>query len=363
MCCEGDGTTISPACSQNEVDRFVGEAGEVLCRPVVAKARRVVDRALDLGIRHLGDHRAVRLELEDRSEHLARLRLLAGVDPDHPGDQLSPQVLRYELLRRSGDVGDPAAELGRRAAFDQVAEPAPELRAGRRRPEQQREGRRRMRMEPKDELGRDAEVRASPCSAQNSSGFSESLAVTVSPPAVSRVTESRLAQARPYLRSSQPEPPPRVSPATPVVETRPPVAISSCGWVARSKSLHTAPPCTVAVRASGSTLTAFILRMSITSAPVGEAGTRDAVAAAADRNLEVVAPSERNRLRDVVGARALCDHRRAPVDHRVEDLAGVLVTTVVRLEDRAGEIRAKLAGLHAAAPLVRVRPGPYCVAP
>jgi hypothetical protein len=71
----------------------------------------------------------------------------------------------------------------------------------------------------------------------------------------------------PNLRSYQPEPPPRVRPATPVVETRPPVVASSCGWQAASKSAQMAPPCAVAVRAPGSTVTEFILRMSITTPP------------------------------------------------------------------------------------------------
>lgn len=63
-----------------------------------------------------------------------------------------------------------------------------------------------------------------PCSAQNSSGFSCSLAVTRSPAAVTSSTESRLSQASPKLRSSQPVPPPRAKPPTPVVETLPPTA-------------------------------------------------------------------------------------------------------------------------------------------
>ena len=49
------------------------------------------------------------------------------------------------------------------------------------------------------------------------------LAVTSAPSAVTRSTETRLSQASPYLRSIHPEPPPSVKPATPVVDTRPPV--------------------------------------------------------------------------------------------------------------------------------------------
>src|SRR2546430_4778998 len=39
----------------------------------------------------------------------------------------------------------------------------------------------------------------------------------------------RLSSARPYLRTSQPRPPPRVRPETPVIETNPPVAARPCG--------------------------------------------------------------------------------------------------------------------------------------
>ncbi len=106
-----------------------------------------------------------------------------------------------------------------------------------------------------------------PCRAQNSSGFSSSEARTVSPAAVTSSAESRLSAAIPNLRSSQQEPPPRVSPATPVVETRPPGATSPCGWQARSKSPQSAPPCAVAVRASGSTVTWFSFRRSIVTPP------------------------------------------------------------------------------------------------
>ena len=106
-----------------------------------------------------------------------------------------------------------------------------------------------------------------PCSAQNSSLFSSSLAVTTRPSAATSSTSSRLSQASPHSRSSQPEPPPSVRPATPVDETRPPVVASPCGCVARSKSLQVAPPPTVAVFASGSTSTLFMRRMSMTSPP------------------------------------------------------------------------------------------------
>src|SRR3954466_6786924 len=61
-----------------------------------------------------------------------------------------------------------------------------------------------------------------PRSAQNSSGCSSADARTRSPRAVTSSTASMLSTVRTCLRSSQPEPPPRASPATPVLETRPP---------------------------------------------------------------------------------------------------------------------------------------------
>ena len=56
--------------------------------------------------------------------------------------------------------------------------------------------------------------------------FSFSLAVTSSPSAVTRSTESTLSTAAPYLRINQPIPPPRVSPETPVWLTIPPTVAS-----------------------------------------------------------------------------------------------------------------------------------------
>jgi hypothetical protein len=110
-----------------------------------------------------------------------------------------------------------------------------------------------------------------PCSAQNSSGCSSSLARTVAPSAMTSSTASRLSQASPIFRSSQPVPPPRVNPPTPVVETLPPVVARPYGSVARSRWLMVAPPATVAVRASGSTVTACMRRRSTTRPPSGSA--------------------------------------------------------------------------------------------
>ena len=52
-------------------------------------------------------------------------------------------------------------------------------------------------------------------------------------------------------RSSQPEPPPSVSPATPVLETRPPVVASPYACVRRSNSAHVAPAPSARPRRAG----------------------------------------------------------------------------------------------------------------
>ena len=103
-----------------------------------------------------------------------------------------------------------------------------------------------------------------PLSAHSSSGFSPASARMSSPSAVTSSAARRLSQARPCWRSSQPEPPPMVSPATPVVETRPPVVASPCAWVARSTWAQTAPPPTRATRRTGSTSTSHMSRTSRT---------------------------------------------------------------------------------------------------
>src|SRR5215218_10345093 len=104
-----------------------------------------------------------------------------------------------------------------------------------------------------------------PRSAHSSSGFSVADARTRRPSAVTSSAASRLSQARPCLRSSQPEPPPSVRPATPVVDTRPPVVARPCSWVARSSCAQVAPPPTRATRRVVSTSTASRPRTSMTT--------------------------------------------------------------------------------------------------
>lgn len=87
-----------------------------------------------------------------------------------------------------------------------------------------------------------------PRNAQNRSGFSTPDVVTTRPSAVTTVAPTRLSQVRPQYLSSQPLPEPSVSPATPVLVTRPPVSARPCSWVAASTIPQVAPPPTVRSR-------------------------------------------------------------------------------------------------------------------
>ena len=81
-----------------------------------------------------------------------------------------------------------------------------------------------------------------PRSPQYSSVFSSADARTRSPSAVTSSNDTTLSQDRPCSRASQPIPPPKVSPPTPVCETLPAVVASPCGWVAASSAPSRAPP-------------------------------------------------------------------------------------------------------------------------
>ena len=105
-----------------------------------------------------------------------------------------------------------------------------------------------------------------PRSPQKSSAFSSALALTNSPSAVTRSTETSWSTERPCLRMIQPIPPPSVRPATPVCVTIPDGTASPNACVSRSSSPSSTPACTRAVRRSGSTRTPFIGERSIISA-------------------------------------------------------------------------------------------------
>src|SRR5215469_9430656 len=100
--------------------------------------------------------------------------------------------------------------------------------------------------------------------AQNRSAFSSALATTKLPSASTISTESRLSIVSPYFRVRWPIPPPRVRPATPVLETMPDGTASPKAWVAWSTSRHLHPAPTNTVREEGSTLTYLMGARSIT---------------------------------------------------------------------------------------------------
>jgi hypothetical protein len=85
-------------------------------------------------------------------------------------------------------------------------------------------------------------------------------------------------------------------------------------------------------------------------AAVARAEPGAVVAAAADGERQPVVAGEADGLRDVVGAGAAGDQRRTLVDHRVVDLAGVVVARVVRSDQGASEspelAARRLAGGH-----------------
>src|SRR5215472_7143279 len=97
-----------------------------------------------------------------------------------------------------------------------------------------------------------------PRSPQKSSEFCLALAVSNLPSAVTTSADRRLSQLRPCFPCSQPSPPPRVSPAIPVVETTPPVLARPKACVSRLYSPQVSPASARAVRLRGSTLTLFI---------------------------------------------------------------------------------------------------------
>ena len=188
---------------------------------------------------------------------------------------------------------------------------------------------------------------------QKRSGFSVAVARTVSPSAVTTVYDSTLSQASPNWRASQPMPPPSVSPPTPVCETLPAVVARPCGRVERSRVRRSAPPWTVARRRSGSTADLAHRRQVDHQAALGHGQPQDAVPAALDRDLETRIASMADRRRDVVRRRAASDERRPPIDHRVPDLAMVVVGRVAGLDDLAGEAADGRVVRHRVPPLTR----------
>ena len=173
---------------------------------------------------------------------------------------------------------------------------------------------------------------------QSRSAFSVSLAWTSRPSAVTTSAATRLSHARPCLRISQPMPPPSVKPATPVEETSPPVVASPWAWVSWSTSAQTAPPPTVARRASGIDADAVHRREVDHDAVVAGREAGDAVAPSAHGDREVVAAREADR-GDHVGRAGAPDDERGPpaVVGAVPDPARLVVALGARGEDLSAD--------------------------
>ena len=130
----------------------------------------------------------------------------------------------------------------------------------------------------------------------------------------------QVVDGEPVFALRKPMPPPRVSPATPVWPTMPPVVARPCACVSWSTS-PTAPPCTTAVRSTGSTVTARIAERSITIR------RRTAVPATLWPPPRTAISRSRSRAkhgRDHA-ARAAGDAGRMAVDRAVPDPAGSVV--------------------------------------
>ena len=147
----------------------------------------------------------------------------------------------------------------------------------------------------------------------------------------------RLSRARPYLPISQPSPPPRVSPAIPVVETTPPVTARPCSCVSRLSSR----PGDAALRAHRSALgidVNALHRRQVDHHPaIDGRASRHVVAAAANRDLEAELARELDGIDDVGHAAASGDQCRALVHQSVVDLSRFLVAGVRRLQELSPE--------------------------
>ena len=168
------------------------------------------------------------------------------------------------------------------------------------------------RVQPKLQLGDDAEVSATTSRPQNRSWFSCSLAVSRLPSAVITSAESRLSTVSPCRRISQPRPPPRVTPATPVAEHCPPVVASPNACVSRSSCAQVSPAgrAPPARRVDSHALH----RRHVEHDPaVAHAVAGDVVAAAAHRDRHAVLAGHRQHVPHVghAGQRAIIAGRRS----------------------------------------------------
>ncbi len=154
-------------------------------------------------------------------------------------------------------------------------------------------------------------------------------------------------------------PPPSVSPPTPVVEMMPPVVARPCGVggvVERAPGRAALRPRGLPGRVDLDLLHA--LEVDHDRVLAG-AEARDAVRAAADRDVEPVLPRVVDGGHDVVGPGRPHDDVRVPVDHRVVDATRLVVVGVPRGDRLAPNLLAEpLHGnrRHPSPPMVVPRP-------
>ena len=132
-------------------------------------------------------------------------------------------------------------------------------------------------------------------------------------------------------------PPPRVNPATPVVETSPPVTARPKACVSWSMSAQVRRPRRSRCRAPGRPRTAVIRDRSMTMPPstVEKPGSEWPPPRTATS--EVLAAREVDRAHDVGDARAADDERRAPVVGAVPDRARLVVRVVLGPDELAAQ--------------------------
>ncbi len=142
----------------------------------------------------------------------------------------------------------------------------------------------------------------------------------------------------PYLRLSQPKPPPSVSPAMPVVELMPTGVARPWAWVAASRSASVAPPSMVDAAPGGVHSRGLHLRQVDHEPVVAHGIAGDVVPAAADGEHAARCPARKFTARDDVRrAGAARDDRGTLVDHRVPDLPRAVVGAVAREQNLSRE--------------------------
>src|SRR5262249_41983748 len=119
----------------------------------------------------------------------------------------------------------------------------------------------------------------------------------------------------------------RVSPATPVWLTIPPVVARPCACVSWSTSPHSAPPCTQALQSAGSTRTPRIAERSMTIP-----SSQTAVPATLWPPPPILGAGETHGRDHVGGPNASGDEVRAPVNGTVPDCTGDLIVSVVGID-------------------------------